>query len=455
VHSRCDGSLCAARGEAACYRAMTLAPLVLLAALAAEPPTVAVIGPSTGSGARARLAVETAIADHGNLGTLPGDRWRAAVRDARVPAASATTDASIARVAPRAGADAVVVVSLRGTPRARTVRARLVDARGRELWSGTQPLVAGAMAPEGARAIADAVAAALLPGPEKATPGSESVAPPPPAPEPPPEAVPERPAAAAATPAAPRVPPLELPPPGAAQPLVRFEAGVPLTWRSASVTRVAEAPAEFTTGTPYVGILLDARVAPFRAWWTGKLPPWIEPLELDLAFSYRFLSSRGPVGGVDQSLGSSEQRFSLDLRYPWLLPTRTTVAARLGYAFHRFSIDQNDVLPTSSRSGVRLGLDAAHPFLPWLAGELGFRLYPFFGPGSEERAAFGPDQSSGLGYELLVGASGPLPRIYPGLGWRVTYDLLHFSDSFGANGGPSRDGSASYNAIVFSATFTR
>jgi hypothetical protein len=434
---------------------MTLAPLVLLAALAAEPPTVAVIGPSTGTGSRARLAVETAIADRGDLATLPADRWRAAVRAARVPATSAGTDASVAKIAPAAGADAVVVVSLRGTARARTVRARLVDARGRELWSGTEPLVAGALPPESARAIADAVAAALLPGPEKPTPGSESVAPPPPAPEPPPEAVPERPAAAEATPAAPRGRPVELPAPGSAEPLVHFEVGVPFTWRSASVTRAADAPAEFTTGTPYLGLLLDARVAPFRAWWTGKLPPWLEPLELDLAFSYRFLHSRGPVSGVDTSLASSEQRFSLDLRYPWLLPTRTTVAARLGYAFHRFSIDTNDVLPTSSRSGVRLGVEAAHPFLPWLAGELGVRLYPSFGPGSDERARFGPDQSSGLGWELLLGASGPLPRIYPGLGWRVTYDLLHFSDSFSANGAPSRDGRASYNAIVFAATFTR
>ncbi|MFL5300792.1 MAG: hypothetical protein ACJ79R_10680, partial [Anaeromyxobacteraceae bacterium] len=281
------------------------------------------------------------------------------------------------------------------------------------------------------------------------------VAAPPPAPEPPPEAVPERPAGAAATAAAPRGRVLELPPPGGAEPLVHFEVGVPITWRSARVTLPTAPNPEFTTGTPYLGLLLDARVAPFRAWWTGKLPPWAEPLELDLAFSYRFLHSRGPVSSVDTSLASSEQRFSLDLRYPWLLPTRTTVAARLGYAFHRFSIDANDVLPTSSRSGVRLGVEAAHPFLPWLAGELGLRLYPSFGPGDEERARFGPDDSSGLGYELLIGASGPLPRVYPGLGWRVTYDLLHFSDSFGANGAASRDGSASYNAIVFSATFTR
>jgi hypothetical protein len=229
---------------------------------------------------------------------------------------------------------------------------------------------------------------------------------------------------------------------------------VPLTWRRADVTASGIVPVEYRTGTPYLGLALDARFAPLRAGWFGAVPAWAEPLEVDGHYSQRFLSSSfTDASGAPASVGSTERRFALDLRYPWTLESRTRLAARLGWAVHHFDIDANPLLPSSTRSGLRLGVDAEHPVLRWASAELQARLYPSMGPGSEERARFGAD-ASGWGYEIAVGASGPLAQVYPGLGWRVTYDFLHFSDSF-SGGAPDASGSSSYHSLLFSVTFAR
>jgi hypothetical protein len=429
-------------------RAMTHATMLFLAALAADPPAVAVLSPAAGSAARARLEVETALSDRGGLEIVPLDRWRAAAAEARVPRAAATAPASVPRVAPRAGADAVVLLAPRARRGARLVRARLVDASGRELWSGTYEVIAGALGAANARDVASSVAGALLP----------ARAPPPVEPPPPPPREPE----VAPPPPVVAAPPARRPPPRAAataapEPALRFELGVPLTWRNADIPATqTNGPGTYRTGTPYFGILADVRVAPLRLGWAGRVPAWAEPFQLDASFSERFLSSElsaSVPGGAPTSITSREVRFGVDLRYPWQLPTRTRIAARAGYALHHFAVADNPVLPSSNRSGFRLGVDAEHTVLRWATAELQARVYPKMGPGSAERAQFGPD-GSGWGYEIAVGASGPLPQVYPGLGWRLAYDFLHFSDSF-SGGFASASPKASYHSVVVSATYSR
>ncbi len=158
-----------------------------------------------------------------------------------------------------------------------------------------------------------------------------------------------------------------------------------------------------------------------------------------------------------RTIGSGEQRASLDLVYPWTLPTRTRLAGRAGYGVHRFTIDANDVAPPASRSGVRLGIDVRQPFLGVLAAGVGFRVYPTAGPSSDERARFGAD-GSGWGYELTAGLEGPIPFAWGGLGWRLGYDLLRFSDSYsGAAGSTSSGGSgaSTYHSATVSLTYSR
>jgi hypothetical protein len=446
---------------------MTLATTLLLAAFAAEPPAVAVLAPAAGTAARARGEVEEALRGRDDLRVVPVDRWRAAAREAGVPAGAAAAPASVARVAPGAGASGAVLLSLQRRGAARLVRARLVDAGGRPLWTGTYEAVAGGLGAANARDVATSVAAALAPPaaaptPPPAAPTAEApAAPEAPEPAPPqlPPAVPEPPAPAERTTAdASAEQSREVAEAFAREEsALRLELGVPFTWRSADILPANAVPIQYRTGSPYLGLVLDVRAAPFRSWWTNAAPPWAEPLQVEAYFSQRFLSSNVPdqTTGVAASVSSREQRFGLDLRYPFLLPTRTRVAGRLGWAWHRFNIDENPLIASSRRNGVRLGADVEHPFLRWVTGELQLRWYPAMAPGAEERAKLSASDSSGSGYELAVGASGPLPQLYAGLGWRVAYDLLHFSDSFPVNAAANASATASYHSVTISVTYTR
>ncbi len=414
---------------------MAVLPLLLLA-LAAPPPSVAVLGLESGSGARAHEAVASAIDDRDDLNLVSTRAWLAGARRGGLRGQAALAPAAIPKVAPLARADAVLVLSLVGKGRARQVHAALMDPGGRELWASDAPLVRGAVTEEVSMELAGRVAASLQPAPPRP-------AAPPPAAEPVP---------------LPPVPPAAPPPAPAPAPLAALEAaplrialGVPLTWRSQSLGPAAT-PLEYRTNTPYLGVALDLALAPMRLREGTRAPGWAQPLELDLQLSQRFLSSKLPDG---RSLGSSEGRASLDLVAPVTLATRTRLDARVGYGFHRFSIDSNPYLPASSRRGLRLGLDATQPLTRWLAIEAGVRYMPWMSPGGDEKAAFG-ETASGHGLELVAGVRGPL-AFARGLGWSAAYDYLRFSDTYSGPAAilPGEGATTGYHAAVLSLTYDR
>ncbi|HET9599773.1 MAG TPA: hypothetical protein VFP65_29635, partial [Anaeromyxobacteraceae bacterium] len=253
---------------------------------------------------------------------------------------------------------------------------------------------------------------------------------------------------------APRAAPAALPVGSAAppaDPAVRLQVGVPLAWRSAEVQPTIGASLDYGTGAPYLGYLVAASAAPLRLLAPGEGPAWARPLEVAVLWSQRFFSST-PAGG--EPLASREERLVADVAYPWRVG-RTRVAARLGFALHRFAVEENAVLPSSTRTGPRLGAEVSHPFTSAFAAEAAVGLYPWSGPGAAERAAYGQD-ASGWGWQIGLGASGPL-RGTRGLGWRAGYDLLHFSDSFSGPGsrGTGGSGGATYHTFTVALTYGR
>jgi hypothetical protein len=394
------------------------------------PPSVAVLGPEAGPGSRARSNVEEALATRDDVEVVELLRWKEVARRAGLRGRAALTRTAVPRVAPGAGADAVLVLTPPAKGEPRQVAASLVDAGGRELWSGKFPLSgAGALGRVGAAALAGRVAGLV-----------QRPAPPPPPPVPPPVLAPEEPPPLPA-------PPPPAPPPQPSEPALRVALGMPVTWRTASVSPTTGTGFHYNgTGAPYLGVDVALAVAPFRA---AGLTGWLAPLEVDLEGSQRFLS----VLIASRELSADEQRLSADLAYRIRLDTGTLIGARVGYGLFRFRIDPNSIMPTSNRFGIRVGLDLGQRLFEWLAVEAGGRLFPGMGPGRDERDAFGAN-GSGWGYQLVGALEGPIAS---GFGWRVAYDFVHFSDSYSGAGAISTggSGSASYHTATLSATYAR
>lgn len=229
--------------------------------------------------------------------------------------------------------------------------------------------------------------------------------------------------------------------------MLRLALGPNVAWRSASVRPQAGNGFSYHSASPYAGVQLGLAVAPLRA---AGVTGWPSPFELELEVSRRF-ASVVVSGGPGTKLEAGELRLGLDGVYAFRLGRSTRVAARVGYGWHRFTIDQNSVMPESLRHGVRLGVDAVQRVLRSLSAEASVRLFPAMGPGPAERAAFGAD-GSGWGYQLGAALQGP---ILGGLGWRAAYDYLHFSDSFSGPGTTATGGSgvATYHTATVAATF--
>jgi hypothetical protein len=411
-----------------------LAPILLLVSLA-SPPAVVVIGPAAGPGARARAQVQAALSRESGVAIRSQESWLRAARVAGVRGRAARSKAAVARIARAAGVDAAVVLTVRGAgPRLR-LHAALVDARGSSRWTSTYRLGSRGLTRSSRAAIARSVAESL--GPPSL--GIDIGAPP----------RAERPLAAphhraerplASAPARPPSTPSRPEAGGegdlCGDPALRVEIGMPVAWRNASLSPGSGPGFEYRSSDPYFGVALDVRLAPLRMGEAPAGPSWLQPLELDLALEYAFARTRLADG---TTIGSGEQRASLDLVYPWTFPTATRLAVRAGFAVHRFAIDQNDITPTSTRTGARIGLDLRQALGRRWALDAGVRAYPISGPGSDELAQFGPG-GRGWGYEVVAGLEGPLP-FWRQLSWQLGYDLLHFSDSYSGSGSSSSGGS--------------
>jgi hypothetical protein len=230
----------------------------------------------------------------------------------------------------------------------------------------------------------------------------------------------------------------------------RVTGGIPLTWRSAAVRPDSGLGLEFRTDTPYLGLDLEGQAFPQRAF-PSSLPAWAEPLGLSLSASQRALTSR--LGA--EEIGSREQRVALDALYEPRLRLRTRITGRAGWAWHRFAVDETAVIQTVSHHGPRIGIDAAHPLHPRVEAIAGLRLMPWAAVGGAEARARGED-SDAWGMEAILGAAGAIPRVR-GLGWRVAYDYVRFSDTYAGAGQLSSggSGSATHHAILVGASWVR
>jgi len=425
---------------------------LVLAATLASAPSVAVLGPEVGPGSRARENVEAALAARSDVQVVPLSRWRQVALKAGLRGRAALTRTAVPRVAKGARADAALVLTALTAGRPRQVSAVLVDASGRELWSGKFPLSGeGALGKIGAAALAGRVAVLVQPeAPLPAAPPTQLAPPPPPPPsppaQPPPPPTPLPPPPPTKAPAALPAPP---PPPTAPrEPSLRVELGMPVTWRTAAVSPQTGTGYQYGGNAPYLGVELSLAIAPFRAFGSTG---WLAPLEFDLYGSQRFASVT--LTSATGQLSADEQRLSGDAAYRAWLASGTLIGARVGYGLHRFRIDTNPVTPSSLRYGPRLGLDLGQRLTRWLAVEAGGLYLPSVGPGSDERTAFGSG-ATGWGCEFTGALEGPIGG---GFGWKAAYDFLHFSDTYSGAGTNATGGTgfASYHTATIALTYER
>lgn len=240
-------------------------------------------------------------------------------------------------------------------------------------------------------------------------------------------------------------PPPPAPVPGG--PVLRIAVGVPVTWRSASVAPTSGKGFSYHGGSPYPGFAIAVALAPLRA---AGVTGWLEPIELAFEGS-RGYASVAVAGAAGPSLAVRELRLGVDAVYPVRLGASTELAGRIGYGWHRFTIEQNSIMPDSLRHGLRIGADARQVLFRAVSVEASARIFPAMGPGPAEREMFGAD-GSGWGYQLGAALEGP---IHARLGWRAAYDLLHFSDDFSGPGtaGTGGSGAATYHNLTAAATF--
>jgi len=165
--------------------------------------------------------------------------------------------------------------------------------------------------------------------------------------------------------------------------------------------------------------------------------------------------------GGTLNYGISEERWSVDVRYAFVLGERFVVAALAGYGRSGYDVQRTNesttpsqctgniqqvCLPDVKLSHATLGVDARVAFTPELGMSLGLAYLPAFGVG---RAA------GGLGVEAApsaTGFAGELAATWQFSSWlaaRVSVPVVRYGYSWSSTAVPYKSASETYYGTVF------
>jgi hypothetical protein len=115
---------------------------------------------------------------------------------------------------------------------------------------------------------------------------------------------------------------------------------------------------------------------------------------------------------------------------------RSWLGLRAGAAFDRFDVSAQNPgnLEPIQRLSPKLALEVDQPIFSWLGASVAGAFYPFAGPGKAQESAYGAASGTGLGFSSALDFSIVRFAGADCLGLRVTFELLHFADSY--RGGP-------------------